>query len=339
MDDLIRRVANLAKDLLARVVLEVKPRTVSPKEEEKADGVFFWGLERLARERTVYNIDLEHLNSKRTFYMALAQATPYALVSTVVAFMWALVTNRDLAVYPLAVALGISALFLLCRKEIGWLNQLIAVNRIDINRINERFEVRENQTRSGFLECKSKLSDYFSSYYCISFDREAGTRMEKVLATWIAPPDIQKTRDMEYAHPGLFNAMNDLVKKSGLYFKEIAKFRARVIALISQKGLKSAQPEANSEFWATEVARGLMIIINSGFRSISDINEAEASKILDKSQAEGLRSVFRQYCDAMLGDPNLNQLAQSSEKLRIEAKTLRDDIVQTIEMLYGTGVG
>jgi hypothetical protein len=337
MGERIRRIAGLANDIWARVIREITQHSDPPHGHVRTDDVFYWDLDRLAKERTTYCIGMEHLASKRSFYLALAQATPYALTSTVVAFMWALVTNRDLAIYPFLVAGAIAAFFFHCRREIRWLNQLVATQRIDIDRINERFAVRESQARSGFRDYRDKMVNYYDGYYSVSFDKSLPRSNIVAISGWIPPAELQETKDMMVLHPTLFMSMQDLESTSKDFVNDVAKFRDRVGDVITQSGLRSSRPSADPDVWRNGMAQGLIVMIAGGMSSITDIDDAETTGKVGKSAAENLRDIFHEKCQGLLNDPELKRLAKSAEEARIKAKRGYVDIRRTIDMLYKGG--
>ena len=303
-----------------------------PKKREPYD-TFTMNLEELQRIRAQKKMELQDAISSYEFYLALMKSAPYAIISTGVAVVLALMTNREVALYPIVATALLVLVLLFSRRTVRIRGNDMTERKIDTDLIDQQYAFRADQVKHEYLIYRKKMSDYFSGYFSLAIGQTT-INYPRYVASWRPPPETQRSKMMQSFHKELFLSITNMEAVSTLFFKEVDSFRVRVDELLTEKGLQPKVPTANDQYVRNQIASGLITLLTLNLKSKDDITEYERTELLSKSDAELLRTVFDEYGAQLLTIPDLQLLASRVESLRLKTKELYDGINQTIAWMY-----
>jgi hypothetical protein len=304
------------------------------KKSEPYD-TFTIDIEELQRIRAQKKMELQDAISSYEFYLALMKSAPYAIISTGVAVVLALVTNQDVALYPI-VAMGLLVLLMIhSRKTVRIRGNDMTGRKIDTDLIDQQYAFRADQVKQEYLVYRHNMSDYFHSYYSLNFSPTI-RRFPDYVARWRPPLESQRAKSMKLLHKELFLSITSLEALSAQFFKEVDSFRGKVNEIITEKNLHPKTATPDEQYWRSDMARGLMICLTLGIKSKDDIAEYERTEYFDRTQVDLLKTVLDECGAQFLTNPGLQAQAGKAESLRVKTKELYDGINGTIAWMYET---
>lgn len=312
---------------------EIELERVTRAQNERVDGIFFADLERLEDLRTLYLLDLQHLESRHQFFMAIVEAGPYAIITSIVALGWALASEESVIAPTAAISVILAALVTLCNRLDNPVENSMVKARLDLNRINERYSIREKEVQDAFEVYNTDNTVYFSGYLSINFTGYL-PNYKSMIQNWIPDRDSQTVRNMRHRHPDTFGSMESLEKTACEFFDGVEQFRRMVHSLLEEKTDDKKIGDHNKVEWLDEIGRALIYCICSNIGNPDDIKKGEISGEVNPEMSRTLGRVFDHGYGTYLDDEALKRIANETDLHRKSAYKLAGDIRREISTLY-----
>ncbi len=313
---------------------EIELERAARTPNERVDQIFLADLGTLESLRTLYLVDLQHLESRHQFLMAIVEAGPYAVITSIVALGWALASEETVIAPTAAIAVILSALVVLCNRLDNPVEGSMVKAKLGLSRIDERYSIREKEVQDAYEKYNTSKTVYFDGFFSISFTKHI-SGLKGMVQNWIPNRDSQIVRNMRHRHPDTFRSMEDLEKASLKFFDGAEQFRKMIHLLLTDKIDEKMIGDHNKEEWLDEIARALIHCISKNIRNSDDLKKGEIRGEIDPQMAISLRRIFSCGYDALLDNEDLKKVALDTEHHRISAGQLAADIGREISTLYG----
>jgi hypothetical protein len=298
----------------------------------RADGIFVADLETLERLRTTYHVDLQHLESRHQFFMAIVEAGPYAIITSVVALGWALASEETVIAPTAAIAVILAVLVALCNRLDNAVENSMVKAKLGLSRINERYSIRERDVEAAYEEYNMSRATYLDGYLSVNPSRYLDN-YRTVIQNLIPSRDGQLARNMKYRHPDTFRLMEDLEKTAIEYFDCEERFRRKARSLMEDMTDEKTGGRKTEE-WLDETARVLIYCLNNSIHDTDDMKRGMTSRRIDRGWTPDVARIFAYGYGSCLDDQDLKEIAHEMELHRESAARLAANIGREISVLY-----
>lgn len=306
---------------------EVKANTKYEEERKRRDdGLFFDSLFRLVSLVGQDELEVQHLDSRHHFFMAVLEAGPYAIITSIVALSWAVAFGQSVAL-PAGIVAALVIVTVIGFNRLDLEVESALVNaKLNLGLVRERHAFRDAEVKEALLDynASGKLS-YFSAGFPISF--RAMPELKDMVRGWMPEQDREVARNLQYKHPGTCELMKSLEADAWAYFDGTERFFKRVSEIIGSE-IKEGEREATA--W------GLLFCMTHRIGSVEAVQTEAQSKRISDDEARRLRYLFDHGNRVYLSDDGLKQMSSEVEGQRASCESLVKAIAREIAILYGT---
>ena len=305
-------------------------------DSDEPDAVFRANLEDLMLLRSKIKVDMHHLQSRHEFLSAVVKAGPYAIISSIVAVGWVVLTGELTTTVPLvAIASLVILLVVGCNRLANEAEITIGVWELDSAVVDERCKVRQEEVKAAILKANSKAPDIFKGYFNISFNRSFPEGPRKQIEIML--PDAKSVRyiNMRYRHPMTFDIITRLRDTTNQFIDTIEDWRNEVERRAEPhvKSTPGQDPDAK-EREIDDISRSLIYCLTENLLEKSQLDLHQENRKINSDWGKYLAVIFNPSYHSLLEDEELKAKATEIEKLRKEGANLKDELSREVSVLY-----
>lgn len=304
-------------------------------DSEEPDGVFRANLKDIEILREKIQIDMRHLKSRHEYLGAVVKAGPYAIISSIVAVGWVVLTGELTTTVPLlAIASLVILLVVACNRLANEAEVAISIMELDSARVDERYRVRQEEVKATIKKAITKVPNLFESYFHISFNRESHDQYRRPLQIMLPDSKSHIYISMKYRHPNSERIMTKLRDTASEFIDVIEEWREEVERK-AKPHIKSTLDEDSEEREIDDLSRSLIYCLTENLLKESQVELHQGEGKINSDWAKYLAIIFKTPYDSLLNDGELKTKATEMEKLRKEGAKLKDELSREVSVLYG----